>query len=114
MSKKFVDQLKEEKKELLKEFYKLNVKKLDSEWYIYKQRLLDLDASIRYYESMMSNTKPGFVEKRPQLQRKHIEKLADNAFEGCDGCTEFEEKMWKEGFIRGYYAAEIDLNQNKE
>ena len=62
----------------------------------------------------MSDTKPGFVEKRLKLQRKHIEKLADDAYEGCDGCTEFEEKMWKEGFIRGYYAAEVKLNQNKD
>lgn len=62
----------------------------------------------------MSYTKPRFVEKRLKLQRKHIEKLADEAYEGCDGCTGFEEKMWKEGFIRGYYAAEVELNQNKD
>jgi len=61
----------------------------------------------------MSNTKPGFVEKRLELQRNHIEKLADDAYEGCDGCTKFEKKMWKEGFIRGYYMAEIELNQQK-
>ena len=62
----------------------------------------------------MSDTKPGFVEKRLKLQRKHIEKLADYACEGCDGFTEFEKKMWKEGFIRGYYAAEVELHQNKD
>ena len=62
----------------------------------------------------MSDTKPGFVEKRLKLQKKHIEKLADDAYEGCDGCTEFEEIMWKEGFIRGYQAAEVELNQNKD
>jgi len=62
----------------------------------------------------MSYTKPGFIEKRLKLQRKHIEKLADEAYEGCDGCTEFEEKMWKEGFIRGYHSAEVELNQNKD
>ena len=60
----------------------------------------------------MSVTKPGFVEKRLKLQRKHIEQLADYAYERCDGCTEFEEKMWKEGFIVGYHAAELELNQN--
>lgn len=62
----------------------------------------------------MSDTKPGFVEKRLKLQKKHIEKLADDAYEGCDGCTEFEKKVWKEGFIRGYQAAEVELNQNKD
>jgi len=62
----------------------------------------------------MNYTKPEFVEKRLKLQRKHIEKLADNAYEGCDGCTKFEEKMWKEGFIAGYHAAELELNQNKD
>lgn len=60
----------------------------------------------------MSDTKPGFVEKRLKLQRKYIEELADDAYEGCDGC----EKIWKEAFIRGYYAAEAELflNQNKD
>jgi len=29
--------------------------------------------------------------------------LADELYEGCDGCTETEEKMWKDGFVRGYY-----------
>jgi len=64
----------------------------------------------------MKDTKPGFVEKRLKLQRRHIEALADEAYEGCDGCTEFEENMWKQGFIRGYYAAEAELflNQNKD
>ena len=68
----------------------------------------------------MKDTKPGFVEKRLKLQRRHIEALADDAYEGCDvrirRCTEFEENMWKQGFIRGYYAAEAELflNQNKD
>lgn len=62
----------------------------------------------------MSDTKPGFVEKRLQLQRKHIEKLANDAYEGWGyGCEEFEEKMWKDGFIRGYYTAETELNKDE-
>lgn len=42
-----------------------------------------------------------------------VQKLADEAYEGCDGCTEFEEKMWKEGFIRGFYVAELKI-KNEE
>ena len=62
----------------------------------------------------MSDTKPGFVEKRLKLQKKHIEKLADEAYEKIEGCTEFDEKVWKDGFIKGYYAAQVELNQNKD
>ena len=51
-------------------------------------------------------TKPCFVEKRLNQQRNHVLKLANDVFKGCDGCTSFEETMWKEGFIRGYYAKE--------
>lgn len=35
---------------------------------------------------------------------KEIEKLAEEAYEGCDGCTAFEKQMWIEGFVRGYLA----------
>ncbi len=72
MSRKFVDKLKEEKKELLKEFYALDSKKLDSEWIIYNQRLLELDASIRYYESMVPKEYFGLVEDEIGVQRLKI------------------------------------------
>ena len=69
---KFVDKLKEEKKELLKEFYALDSKKLKSEWSIYNQRLLELDASIRYYESMVPKEYFGVVEDEIGVQRLKI------------------------------------------
>lgn len=72
MSKKFVDKLKEEKKEILKEFYTLSSKKLDSEWFIYNQRLLELDASIRYYESMVPKEYFGLVENEIGVKRLQI------------------------------------------
>ena len=72
MSRKFVDKLKEEKKELLKEFYALDSKKLNSEWSIYNQRLLELDASIRYYESMVPKEKFGVVEDEIGIKRLQI------------------------------------------
>ena len=72
MSKKFVDKLKEEKKELLKEFYALDSKKLNSEWSIYNQRLLELDDSIRYYESMVPKEYFGVVEDEIGVQRLKI------------------------------------------
>ena len=69
---KFVDKLKEEKKELLKEFYSLDSKKLNSEWGIYNQRLLELDASIRYYESIVPKECFGVVEDEIGVKRLKI------------------------------------------
>lgn len=79
MSKKFVDKLKEEKKELLKEFYTLSSKKLDSEWCIYNQRLLELDASIRYYELMVPKEYFGLVEN--EIGTKGLQVINKNNYE---------------------------------
>ena len=62
----------------------------------------------------MNDTKPEFVEKRLKLQRKYIENVANESYERIEGCTEFDEKVWKDGFIKGYYAAQVELNQNKD
>ncbi len=47
-------------------------------------------------------TKPGFVEKRIRLYNEHVKKLAEQAWEGCDGCNESDKHFWISGFIAGY------------
>jgi hypothetical protein len=36
---------------------------------------------------------------------ENVEKLADQSWEGCDGCTEAEEAIYKNGYVHGYNAA---------
>jgi hypothetical protein len=35
--------------------------------------------------------------------------LADESWEGCDGCTEQDEVMYKNGYAKGYSAAMAEL-----
>jgi hypothetical protein len=35
--------------------------------------------------------------------------VSDNSWEGCDGCTEQDEVMYKNGYAKGYNAAIADL-----
>ncbi len=51
-------------------------------------------------------------DKDSKLERQRIERLALNAYEGCDGCTEFDKKMWVDGFVLGYITKQIELNKN--
>jgi hypothetical protein len=34
-----------------------------------------------------------------------VKQLADKSWEGCDGCTDAEETIYKNGYIKGYNAA---------
>jgi hypothetical protein len=36
---------------------------------------------------------------------KEAKKLAEESWEGCDGCTEQDEIMYKNGYVKGYNAA---------
>jgi hypothetical protein len=38
-----------------------------------------------------------------------VEKLARQSWEGCDGCTEQDEVMYKNGYVKGYNAAIAEL-----
>jgi hypothetical protein len=37
------------------------------------------------------------------------EKIVDESWEGCDGCTEQDEVMYKNGYVKGYNAAVAEL-----
>jgi hypothetical protein len=37
------------------------------------------------------------------------EKISDESWEGCDGCTEQDEIMYKSGYVKGYNAAIAEL-----
>lgn len=34
-----------------------------------------------------------------------VKKLSEESWEGCDGCTEQDEVMYKNGYVKGYNAA---------
>lgn len=38
-----------------------------------------------------------------------VVKLAEQSWEGCDGCTDAEEAIYKNGYVRGYNAAASGL-----
>ena len=38
-----------------------------------------------------------------------VKKLSEESWEGCDGCTEQDEIMYKNGYVKGYNAAIADL-----
>jgi hypothetical protein len=42
---------------------------------------------------------------------KDITELSENSWEGCDGCTEQDEVMYKNGYAKGYNAAISELSK---
>ena len=38
-----------------------------------------------------------------------VKKLSEESWEGCDGCTEQDEVMYKNGYVKGYNAAIAEL-----
>ena len=38
-----------------------------------------------------------------------VKQLADKSWEGCDGCTDAEEAIYKNGYLHGYNAAVAEL-----
>jgi len=44
------------------------------------------------------------IKKRKETLSKVV-KLSDESWEGCDGCTEQDEIMYKNGYVKGYNAA---------
>ena len=49
-------------------------------------------------------SQPGDPQQQEEVDPRA---LADELYEGCDGCTEVEEKMWKNGFVRGYHFKDL-------
>ena len=44
---------------------------------------------------------------------EEIRKLAESAWEGCDGCDENDKYFWINGFIIGYLNARVDNIEEK-
>ena len=38
-----------------------------------------------------------------------VKQIAEESWEGCDGCTEQDEIMYKNGYVKGYNAAIAEL-----
>jgi hypothetical protein len=46
-------------------------------------------------------------------ESKDITELSEHSWEGCDGCTEQDEVMYKNGYVKGYNAAIAEQLKNK-
>jgi len=59
----------------------------------------------------ISDNTPKEVKKDSfgEISDEEIEKFADESWEGCDGCTEQDEIMYKNGYVKGYNAAIAEL-----
>jgi hypothetical protein len=44
---------------------------------------------------------------------EEIRKLAENAWEGCDGCDDNDRHFWINGYVIGYLNAEVKNIENK-
>ena len=62
------------------------------------------------------NVKPTSMktEDHPKPEHMNAKLLANDYYEGCDGCTEFEEKMWKNGFVTGFHVRESFIRDKSE
>ena len=53
-----------------------------------------------------------YASQKPEHMNAKL--LANDYYEGCDGCTEFEEKMWKNGFVAGFHVRESFVKDKSE
>lgn len=44
---------------------------------------------------------------------QEVEKLAEDAWEGCQGCDENDKYFWMNGFVIGYLNARVDNIEEK-
>ncbi len=62
-------------------------------------------------EKQEYTTKPGFLERRAAQYRFYVNRLAEEAWEGCDGCDENDKTFWINGFVHGYMKRD---NENEQ
>ena len=64
----------------------------------------------------MKEIPPHIKEKIDKLtdELKKIYKLAEESWEGCDGCDENDKRLWINGFQKGYYTAKPDHLSDEE
>ena len=58
-----------------------------------------------WYETFVSKGS----DERIVDTNKTITEISDESWEGCDGCTEQDEIMYKNGYVKGYNAAISEL-----
>jgi len=48
---------------------------------------------------------------KPKIKKKQLtqQEISDESWEGCDGCTEQDELMYNNGYVKGYNAAIAEL-----
>jgi hypothetical protein len=44
---------------------------------------------------------------------EEIKKLAENSWEGCDGCDDNDKTFWINGYVMGYLNAEVKNIENR-
>ena len=64
----------------------------------------------------MKHVPPHIKEKVDKLtdELKKVYELAEESWEGCDGCDENDKHLWINGFQKGYYAAKPDHLSDEE
>jgi len=74
--------------------------------------LSDSNREQYYQETFVSKGKIKFTEEEwAELNNAEFPKqeISDDSWEGCDGCTEQDEVMYKNGYVKGYNVAIADL-----
>jgi CO dehydrogenase/acetyl-CoA synthase epsilon subunit len=62
-------------------------------------------AAEQYYQETFGQG----ITLQNNSESKGITELSDDSWEGCDGCTEQDEIMYKNGYVKGYNAAIAEL-----
>jgi len=73
--------------------------------------------SIEWLIDALENPKLKWDDIKIQAKEMHKQEMAqlpqqeisDESWEGCDGCTEQDEIMYKNGYVKGYNAAVAEL-----
>lgn len=70
-----------------------------------------LEGSVDYIKGCDVDTivERSFFRAGAKWYRKQITNISDKSWEGCDGCTEQDEIMYKNGYVKGYNAAISEL-----
>lgn len=69
---KYVEKLKEDRLELLRDYYACDLPKEEVKWLILRTQLMELDSAISYYSSMIPKDSFGIVEDEVGTKRLQI------------------------------------------
>jgi hypothetical protein len=62
-----------------------------------------------YQETFVSKGSDDHISDTNEMVEVPKQKISDESWEGCDGCTEQDEVMYKNGYVKGYNAAIAEL-----